>query len=195
MKNKDYIEDLISNNLDELNDNEPSLKHFKRFEEKLKKHEKKSGKLKLNLIWKVAAIAIILLLTGNQAIIYFSPEGKGLFMKNSSSTNVTLASVSSEYGEVEQYYTSAIHTGLNQWDKLLEEGLVSEEEQAMMDEELKEFETLFKGLQKDLKTNPNDERVINAMLEYYHAKLNVITLIVTKLEEVKQQKNNSYEEV
>jgi hypothetical protein len=56
-----------------------------------------------------------------------------------------------------------------------------------------EFETRFKNLQIDLKANPNDERVINAMLEYYQAKLDIINMIVSKLEEVKQQKNLSRE--
>ena len=63
----------------------------------------------------------------------------------------------------------------------------------MMDEELSEFETLYKNLQNDLKLNPNDERVVNAMLEYYQAKLSVINLIVDKLEEVQKQNNTDYE--
>jgi hypothetical protein len=62
-----------------------------------------------------------------------------------------------------------------------------------MNTELAEFEERFKNLQADLAANPNDERVINAMLEYYKAKLDIITMIVNKLEEVKQQKITSHE--
>jgi hypothetical protein len=105
-----------------------------------------------------------------------------MFSKNSA----TLASVSPEYQEVEFYYTNAINVGLNQWETLNNEGFISDEEQKMMDAELVEFEERFKNLQQDLAANPNDERVINAMLEYYQAKLSVINMIVNKLEEVKQ---------
>ena len=62
-----------------------------------------------------------------------------------------------------------------------------------MNTELTEFEERFKNLQSDLAANPNDERVINAMLEYYQAKLEIINMIVNKLQEVKQQKNKNHE--
>jgi hypothetical protein len=52
---------------------------------------------------------------------------------------------------------------------------------------------VFKNLQGDLAANPNDERVIHAMLEYYQTKLSLIYMIVEKLEEVKQKTKTSYE--
>ena len=63
----------------------------------------------------------------------------------------------------------------------------------MMQKELAEFENMYKTLQQDLASNPNDERVINAMLDYYQSKLSVINMIVEKLEEVKHQTNTSHE--
>jgi hypothetical protein len=104
-----------------------------------------------------------------------------------------LASVSPEYEEVEFYFTSAINGGLNQWEKLVSEGLISEDEQQMMNNELTEFEVVYKNLQADLSVNPNDERVIQAMLEYYQTKLSLINMIVEKLEEVKQKTKTNYE--
>ncbi len=80
---------------------------------------------------------------------------------------------------------------MSQWEGLKNEGLISEEEEEMMQSELAEFETMYKNLQQDLASNPNDERVINAMLDYYQAKLSVINMIVEKLEEVKHQTNKS----
>jgi hypothetical protein len=193
MKEKDYIDDIILQNIDALNDNEPMDGHFARFEAKLNKQHKKKRKITLNVVWKVAAAIVFVLLASNQAFIYFSPDNKGMFMSENNNSGISLASVSSEYKEVEFYYTSAINSGINQWNKLNAEGLISDDEQKLMDEELSEFETLYKNLQEDLKLNPNDERVINAMLEYYQAKLSVINLIVEKLEEVKEQKNINHE--
>lgn len=191
MKAKDNIEELILNNLEGLNENEPMDGHFERFEAKLKTQHKKR-KITFNVVWKVAAAVIFVLLATNQAFIYFSPNQQNLFFNSRNNSEVTLASVSTEYEEVEFYFTNAINVGLNQWNSLNNDGFISEEEQEMMDGELAEFEERFKTLQKDLAANPKDERVVNAMLEYYQTKLSVINMIVNKLEEVKQ-KDNSHE--
>ncbi len=188
MKKKDNIEELISKHLEELNETEPREGHFERFEAKLKVQHKKRS-IKFNAVWKVAAAVVFVLLAVNQAVIYFSPDGQGLIHRQNS-TNVTLASVSPQYKEVEFYYTNSIQVGLNQWNQLKNEGAVSEEEQKLMDNELKDFEKMHQSLQTDLAANPNDDRVINAMLEYYQSKLNVISMIVDKLQEVKQLKEN-----
>jgi len=189
MKEKDNIEELILNNLEGLNENEPMDGHFARFEAKLKTQHKKR-KITLNVVWKVAAAVIFVLLATNQAFIYFSPNQQNLFFNSRNNSEVTLASVSTEYEEVEFYFTNAINVGLNQWNTLNDDGFISEEEQQMMDSELAEFEERFKTLQEDLAANPKDERVVNAMLEYYQTKLGVINMIVNKLEEVKQKNNN-----
>ena len=191
MKEKDYIEEIILKNLEDLNDNEPGSGHFERFEDKLKAQNKKK-KITLSVIWKVAAAVVFILLAVNQIVIYLSPENSKPNIANAVNDG-TLASVSTEYQEVEFYFTNAIDASLTQWNTLNSEGFISNEEQQMMDTELAEFEQRFKDLQKDLAANPNDERVINAMLEYYQAKLSVINMIVNKLEEVKQQKNTQNE--
>lgn len=194
MKEKDYIEELIANNLEALNDNEPFEGHFDRFEEKLKAQHK-TRKLTWNMVLKVAAVVVFALLATNQAFIYFSSDSQGLLLNATKNEDITLASVSPEYQEVEFYYTTSINTGLEQWNALTQEGMISEDEEAMMQNELKEFERLYKNLQSDLASNPNDERVINAMLEFYQTKLSLINMIVNKLEEVKQQKNNHDESI
>jgi hypothetical protein len=192
MKEKDYIEELILKNLKELNNDEPPADHFERFEAKLEGLNKRKKVISLNLVWKVAAAAVFAFLVVNQAVIWFSPE-QGNQNANKMAAGMTLASVSPEYEEVEFYYTSAINGGLDQWGNLVEQGLISAEEQQMMDSELREFEEVFKNLQGDLAANPNDERVIHAMLEYYQTKLSLIYMIVEKLEEVKQKTKTSYE--
>jgi cytochrome c-type biogenesis protein CcmH/NrfG len=193
MKEKDYIEDIILKNIEELNDNEPMEGHFARFEAKLNAQNKKTRRITFSVVWKVAAVVVFVLLAGNQAFMYLSPNHQGIFSAANKTQQVTLASISNEYQEVEFYYTSSINSGLDQWNKLNDAGLISEDEQLMMNEELAEFETLYKNLQEDLQSNPNDDRVINAMLEYYQAKLSVINIIVDKLEEVKQRNEIEYE--
>jgi hypothetical protein len=192
MKTKDNIEDLILKNLDSLNDFEPAEGHYERFQAKLNA-EGKRKRFNFTLVWKVAAAVVFVLLATNQAYIYFSSDKNGVFV-NESNEPITLSSVSAEYGEVEYFYTSAINQGLNQWNALAADGFISETEQQMMNTELADFEQRYKSLQHDLAANPNDERVINAMIEYYKAKLEIIDMIVNKLQEVKQQKNNNHED-
>ena len=192
MKANDNIEEMILKNLERLNDNEPLEGHFDRFEAKLKLQHKKR-KFNLNVVWKVAAAVIFVLLASNQVAIYLSQGNAGSLFSAFNKKEVTLSSVSPEYQEVEYYYTSSINAGLDQWNELKKQGLISNEEQNMMNTELNDFQTRYENLQKDLAANPNDERVINAMLEYYQAKLSVITMIVNKLEEVKQQTKNNHE--
>lgn len=187
MKTKDKIEELIFENLDALNDNEPLDGHLERFQKKLGNLEKKS-KFRFGMIWKVAAAVIFVLMAINQISIYTSPNKSPLF-GFTSAKEITLASLSPEYKEVELYYTNSINTGIAQWNSFSKEGFVSEEEQKVMNEELKEFEQVYKNLQTDMKANPTDERVINAMLEYYQTKLSIINMIVNKLQEIKNQKN------
>lgn len=185
MKERDKIEDLILNNLKELNDMEPMDGHFERFQAKLDKQHK-TKRINFGIVWKVAAAAVFAFLAVNQAVIYLAPEKQ---KQAENQAEFSLSSVSPEYREVEFYFTNAIADGLNQWNTLKNDGLISENEQEAMNLELAEFEERYKNLQSDLAINPNDERVINAMLEYYQAKLDIINLIVGKLEEVKEKKN------
>jgi len=173
MKANDNIEEMILKNLERLNDNEPLEGHFDRFEAKLKLQHKKR-KFNLNVVWKVAAAVIFVLLASNQVAIYLSQGNAGSLFSAFNKKEVTLSSVSPEYQEVEYYYTSSINAGLDQWNELKKQGLISKDEQNMMNTELNDFQTRYENLQKDLAANPNDERVINAMLEYYQAKLSVI---------------------
>ena len=181
---KSNLENIISENKDFFNDAEPLDGHFGRFEEKLEKEFGKRKKLNFRIVWQVAAAVAFIFLTINQAIIFFAPK---------ENQNINLASVSPEYGEIEMYYVSAINSGLLNWNALQNEGILTAEEKSMLDEELKEFDLTFKNLQEELKANPDDERVINAMIEFYQSKLNVITIIIENIKEVKRIKNERYE--
>jgi len=163
---------------------EPPVGHFERFTEKLGKDFGKPGKVRRKYYLQIAAAVLFVLLAGNQARMYINVKKM---------TPVTLASVSPEYGEVEFYYTSAIRQGMHQWNELTKEGFISANEQQMMKSEMKEFDETYARLQKDLQANPEDERVINAMLEVYQTRLSIITLIINKLEKIKQQKLSHHE--
>ncbi len=180
----DELERLILNNRPSFQDEEPMEGHLERFEARLRKASKPSPKFNSGLILKIAAIVVFALLALNQARIYFFSEKH---------ETLSLGSISPEYREVEFYYTNSIQSGMNQWNQLKKEGMISKSDEVMMQKEQAEFDEMYQKLLVDLKANPDDERVINAMLDYYQARMNVMALVINKLKEVKQSKNKSHE--
>jgi len=173
----DELERLILNNRKSILNEEPLEGHFERFEARLQKTAKPVRKINFQLIFKIAAIVVFALLAVNQARIYFLPEKE---------ETLSLGSISEEYREVEFYYTSSIQSEMNQWKKLKDEGIISKADEQMMQKEQAEFDQMYQKLLVDLKANPDDERVINAMLEYYQARMNVMSLVIRILKEDKQ---------
>ena len=180
----DDLERLIINNRHSFQDEEPLQGHFERFEAKLQKASKPAQTIRFQPILKIAALVVFALMVVNQARIYLLPEKKD---------SLSLGSISPEYREVEFYYTNAIQLGMNQWKELKNEGMISMADDQMMQKEQSEFDQMYQKLLVDLKANPTDERVINAMLEYYQTRMNVMSLIINKLKEVKQQKYTRHE--
>ena len=109
---------------------------------------------------------------------------------------MTLSEVSPEYTQVEQYYVRQVN---------LMEGEIGnivigndEEQQRMLKSELEIMDQTYDELQKDLKAHPDDERVINAMIEHYQKKVEVMNYILEQLKEVNnenQVNNENYETV
>jgi len=56
---------------------------------------------------------------------------------------------------------------------------------------MKSMDSVYVQLQKELKVNPNDERIINAMIEHYQTKLEVMTYIVNQLKAIRNGNQNT----
>ena len=149
---KDLLEKIIRENKDALEQDAPTG-HFERFETKLNKSFKHRNKFGTKFYLQLAASLIFVLLLGNQLRIYFAPD-----RAKQQDEMATLSSVSDEYREVEFYFTSAINQGMTEWDKLIEDGFISEADQQMMTKEIEEFDRMQNQLQKELQANPDDER-------------------------------------
>jgi hypothetical protein len=67
------------------------------------------------------------------------------------------------------------------------------EQKAMILKEMKNMDSTYVSLQKELKANPNDERIINAMIEHYQTKLEVMTYIVNQLKAIRNENQNKTE--
>ena len=59
--------------------------------------------------------------------------------------------------------------------------------------EMKSMDSVYVSLQKELKANPNDERIINAMIEHYQTKLEVMNYIISQLKAIRNDNQNKKE--
>lgn len=64
------------------------------------------------------------------------------------------------------------------------------EQKQMLINEMKSMDSVYVSLQKELKANPNDERIINAMIEHYQTKVEVLNYIVNQLKAIRNDNQN-----
>ena len=162
------LEEILKNKIEAFNSEEPPDSHFEKFRKKLQKS--KNTKELYILIYRIAVVFIlVIMITG---IFY---------MMNINGTRhpiKTISQISDELYEVEMYYTSRINNnykkirGLNFYENKTEKRLVLSE--------LKEMDASYRDLQEDLTQNPYDERVINAIINYYQLKLEFTNIILNQ---------------
>lgn len=179
----DKLEKLFSENREAFEE-EPQEGHFDRFEAKLDQYNPvKKRKLNAWPFLKIASVLIITLLVAN-LLIYVIPAKK---------TNNIQQFANSEMNETANFYTVRINSGMSQLKTMADQGIGSEQELLQVKKEMEEMDKLYQDLQKEYSKNPNDERVVNAMIEYYQTKLNIINTIKSELENVKTIKNKNHE--
>jgi len=75
--------------------------------------------------------------------------------------------------------------------KGIEEGFA--EEKAVLLDELNDLDAHHHQLMSDLKANPDDGRVINALIRHYQIKLEVMDQIIIQLNQIKSETSENYE--
>jgi hypothetical protein len=181
MKN---IEDIIRSNKDFFEDAEPSTGHFERFNRKLEMRFQ-GNSVKRSIVPYLLKAAVVTLL------ITLSSLWTWDHFIRSSSSRMTLGQVSPQYKEVENYYVHQVN--------LMEGEIVNVDlknnpaQKSMLMKEMKSMDSTYVSLQKELKANPNDERIINAMIEHYQTKLEVMTYIVNQLKTIRNDNQNKKE--
>ena len=180
MKN---IEDIIRSNRDLFEGAEPSEGHFERFNRKLEMRFHKTVRRSIvPYLLRAAVVTLLITLSSLWTWDNFIRRDRNM---------MALGDVSPQYKEVENYYVHQVN--------LMENELVdistgnNTEQKNMLLTEMKSMDSIYVHLQKELKANPNDERIINAMIEHYQTKLEVMTLIVNQLKEIRRENNNSEE--
>jgi hypothetical protein len=182
MKN---IEDIIRNNRDLFEDKEPLKGHFERFNSLLEARLHAGGVKRSIVPYLLKAAVVTLLVTLSSLWVwdnFLSKQG----------TRMTLGEVSPQFREVENYYIHQVNLLENEINTVN----ISDdpEHKNMLTSEMRSMDSVYVQLQKELKANPNDERIISAMIEHYQTKLEVMSYIVNQLKSIRDERENINED-
>ena len=178
------IEDIIRNNKDFFEEAEPSDGHFERFNRKLEIRCQTNAPKRsiVPYLLRAAVVTLLVTLSSLWTWDHFIRPGN---------TRMTLGEVSPQYKEVENYYIHQVN--MVEGEIINVDLKNSPEQKDMLIREMKSMDSVYVSLQKELKANPNDERIINAMIEHYQTKLEVMTYIVNQLKTIRNDNQNNTE--
>lgn len=181
MKN---IEDIIRENKGFFDEAEPSGGHLERFNLMLEVRFRKEAPKRSIVPYLLRAAVVTLLVTLSSLWVWDN------FLSDSS-RRMALGDVSAEYREVENYYVHQVS---------LMEGEISgsnlfnnPEQKEMLMKEMKSMDSVYVNLQKELKSHPGDQRIVNAMIEHYQTKVEVMNYIISQLKAIRNENQNMKE--
>ena len=172
------IEDIIRNNKEYFDSEEPSEGHFERFQRKLEVRFQPMAVRRSIVPYLLKAAVVTLLVTLSSLWIwdhFLRPDRD----------RMSLSDVSPQYREVENYYVHQVNLMESELGNLELKG--NQEQKKVLLREMKSMDSVYVQLQKDLKTNPNDERIINAMIEHYQTKVEVMSYILNQLKVIRNE--------
>ncbi|MFP3860208.1 MAG: hypothetical protein ACLFUW_05250 [Bacteroidales bacterium] len=172
MKN---LQDIINHNREQFDKLEPSDGHFKRFQDKLNKRSKTKPGFNWMVVLKAASVAILVVLSSLWVYdnLYESPKQEKLAMQ----------SLSPETRETQMYYATLVD---QKYEQIKSFDFEDEKQKRMLLRELREMNETYENIQEDIKSNPNDPRVINALIKHYQMKLDVMNQILNQLKNLNQ---------
>jgi len=169
------LEKYIRSNRDSFDEKEPLEGHFERFQQKL---ETRKPARRVNLFMVAAAAAIAgLILTGTLGILYNNVSISNLKQKDLS-YNV----ISPEFTEIENYYNVQIKEKHHQISTLSKKS--SPEVEKEVKKAIYDMDLGYYLLKKELLSNPNQERVVSAMIQQYQFRVDMLDQILNTLTNV-----------
>ncbi len=172
------LEEIIKRGRGEFDDREPSEGHFERFSFKLATRLH-AGRAKRSILPYLLKAAVVTLLVTLSSLWTFDH-----FVRPNLKKTMTLSEVSPEYREVETYYVRQVNFMENEFTSL---DLANPEQKEALMNEMALMDSVYVELQKELKANPNDQRIIDAMIKHYQTKLDVLNYIIDQLREIKAE--------
>jgi hypothetical protein len=164
-----------------LDSDQPRKGHEDRFLQKLERlpGQKPVRRIRFRHALQVAASVAIIL---TSAIV--------LVRQDKSGNKVAQQEIPAAVMEAEVYYVSQVD---ERYNEIREFDFDDAEEKALLLDEMKDLESYHKQLMKDLEANPDDDRVVSALIRHYQLKLEVMDQIITQLNQVKSETSENHE--
>ena len=161
-----------------FNTAEPPEGHFERFREKLGPPEavKRPG---VTYYLKVAAI--IVGVSVSSILVY------EMLRPDEISEHYTFGTLSEEFRDAEDYYLKTIQVKYSEIESIEFEDPAQKK---LLLEELDGMDQLYKQMVKDFKADPDNEMVVNAMIQHYQMKIEILNNILLQLEETNKLISN-----
>ncbi|MBN2214327.1 MAG: hypothetical protein JW723_08785 [Bacteroidales bacterium] len=159
------LEDIIRRNAGFFNSEEPSANHFEKFLKKLddSQHNVKKERF-IRILTHVASVAAVFLL-----IVSI------ILLRQQSLDHGTKQSLPSEVTEIDKYFQYQIESNLRTLNSSLEKCPVQKKN---MQTCFRELDRSFMTIHNDLKENPGNEQVLNALVNHYQTKLEIMEQIM-----------------
>jgi hypothetical protein len=149
---------------------------WENIESQLDKREKKIGVFSSKSWMKIAASLTLLLTVGWLAASYINTNSKG-------PVRYALSDISPELAETEYYYANQIS------EKLAMIQTSNAGVDLFVLENLDLLDSAYIELQQDLKDNADNEEVINAMIQNYRIKLQILEKTLSKIRQKEQKED------
>lgn len=160
-----------------LDSDHPREGHEDRFRQKLGRPD--SRRVNFRHVLQVAASLAIILTSG---IV--------LVKLNKSGDKVAQREIPAAIMEADMYYTSQMNA---RYDQIRDFTFDNSEEKVVLLDELKDLEAYHQQLMSDLEANPDDDRVINALIRHYQIKLEIMDQIIIQLNQIKSETSENHE--
>ncbi len=171
------LEKFILENRADFDTGVPSLKVWANIDRQLDRQRPA-----VRMVWmkrlRAAAAVLVLLLAGGAA---------GAYLTNQSQAVESLADVSPEHAEMERYFSSQVEEKMAKLASYKQDGVVKAD--------LKELDDTYEQLRQELKDAPvgAEEKIIQAMIETYQTKINILEQVLEKVESVNPSTINAAE--
>jgi hypothetical protein len=174
MKEMKQLDDFIKSNAGQFDSGEPPEGHFERFEGRLAAM-RRSRTGTLTMVMRIAAMLLIGLF-----ITYASVREFNIISGRLEKTGTGLSNT--EFNEAEQFYTSQLGMYYSKIENLRFNNDKTEKMQVL--KELSDMDIQIKAMKQDLLQNPDDERIVHAIINFYQVKIEMMDMIIARTEQL-----------
>ncbi len=171
------LEEHIREMRESLDNEQPREGHEERFLQKL--YSRPVRKLKVRHVLQIAA-SVAILITSGIVLVRISTSGD----------KVAGREIPASVVEADLYYTSQMDA---RYEQIRSFNFEDMEEKTVLLDELKDLDEYRQQLMNDLEANPEDDRVINALIRHYQIKLEIMDQIIIQLNQIKSETSPNHE--